>query len=48
MYIRDIVRCKDCKWYDGEDLCEKHGMFVGLDLSFYCRDGEREDNGMDS
>jgi len=44
VYVRDIVRCKYCKWFDGAELCNNHGMFVGDDLSFYCRDGERKDD----
>ena len=38
-----IVRCEACKWFDGQELCERHGFFVGLDLTFFCRDGERRD-----
>ena len=38
-----VVRCKDCKWFDGQELCDRHGFFVGLDLSFFCKSGERKD-----
>ena len=42
--LEPVVRCKDCKWCDGEELCERHGMVVGLDLEFYCSDGERRED----
>ena len=37
-----VVRCKDCKWFDGQELCDRHGFFVGLHIdTFFCADGER-------
>ena len=39
-----VVRCKDCKWFDGQEICDRHGFFVGLNIdTFYCADGERKD-----
>lgn len=37
----EIIRCKDCRHFDGQELCLKHGFFVGLDLTFFCKSGER-------
>ena len=42
---QQIVRCKDCRWFDGEELCEKHGIFVALDLTFFCKNGEKRMDG---
>ena len=43
--VVEVVRCKDCQWYDASDhLCNLYGNrhFDG----FYCHDGERgADNG---
>ena len=36
-----VVRCKDCKWFDGENCCEKIGIIVIDAELFYCADGER-------
>lgn len=38
-----VVRCQECKWFDGQELCERHGFFVGLDLSFFCKSGKRRE-----
>ena len=39
---KEIVRCKDCKWYDEEismcDNCE-----LPRERTFFCADGERKD-----
>ena len=40
----ELVRCKDCKHCDGQELCLKHGFFVGLDLTFFCKSGESKDD----
>ena len=38
----EVVRCKDCKCFDGQEICDRHGFFVGLNIdTFYCADGER-------
>ena len=42
--IVEVVRCKYCKWREGEELCGRHGFFVGLDLTFFCKSGERKDD----
>jgi len=36
-----VVRCKDCKWYDGQEICDRHGLFL-IDLAYFCADGERK------
>ena len=36
-----VVRCKDCKWFDGE-VCEVYGRHTG---NFFCADGERKEWG---
>lgn len=37
----EVVRCKDCKWYDIEELCLREGMVMSSDD--YCSYGERKD-----
>ena len=40
----EVVRCKDCKWFDGDECCVKNGLFVGFDYeTFFCANGERKD-----
>lgn len=37
-----VVRCKDCKWFDGQECCDRNGIFVGFNYdTFFCADGER-------
>jgi len=38
-----VVRCKDCKWCDGQEICDRHGLFL-IDLAYFCADGERKDD----
>ena len=38
----EIVRCKDCKHYDGNGTCMKNGIAM-LTESWFCADGERRD-----
>ena len=46
--IGDIVRCKDCRFYGGEDAiilfgktqCSYNCLF-GVTEDFFCRDGEK-------
>ena len=41
----EIVRCKDCKWFDGYECCDRNGLFVGVNYeTFFCADGERREN----
>ena len=40
----ELVRCKDCKYFDGQELCNRHFIFVGNDTSFFCRDGKWKDD----
>lgn len=35
-----VTRCYKCRHFDGQELCERHGFFVGYDLLFFCADGE--------
>lgn len=36
----DIVRCKDCKWYDEQiSLCDNCGL--PREQTFFCADGKR-------
>ena len=39
-----LVRCKDCKYFDGQELCNRHFIFVGNDTQFFCRDGKWKDD----
>lgn len=40
----EVVRCKDCKWYDGAECCERNGIFVGFVADkFFCYDGDRKE-----
>ena len=44
-YVRDLIRCKDCKYWNNEtDLtyCEKK-LWLGTDATDYCSFGERAD-----
>jgi len=42
--FREIVRCKDCTWFDGWGFCEKHSLCgLMIDKNFFCADGERDD-----
>lgn len=42
--VGELVRCKDCRHFDDQELCLKNGFFVGLDLTFFCKSGERKDD----
>lgn len=35
-----VVRCKDCKHYDGDNCCMKNGLIVRDDGGWFCADGE--------
>lgn len=37
-----VVRCFECKSFDGYEFCNKHGFFVDPDGSFFCKSGERK------
>ena len=43
-----VVRCRECKWFDGQELCNRHGFFVGLDLTFFCKSGKRREEEQDA
>ena len=40
----EVVRCKDCKWYDPFPMC---GLLGTSDIreDFFCADGKEKDNG---
>lgn len=48
--IEEIVRCKDCRWFDSgkNDSCEWHfctrhlGIYPNFDADDFCSYGERE------
>ena len=43
VYLVEVVRCKDCYYYDWhEDYCNMFDFDPPSD-DFYCRDGERKD-----
>lgn len=47
----DIVRCKECKWFDADEnesdswhLCTRHfGMYINFAEDDYCSYGERKE-----
>ena len=39
-----LVQCKYCKYFDGQELCNRHFIFVGNDTSFFCKDGKWKDD----
>ena len=38
----EIVRCKDCRWFDFPRVCLRHGRFVE-NGNWYCADAERRE-----
>ena len=38
--VGEIIRCKDCKHYDGNGTCMKNGIAL-LTGHWFCADGER-------
>ena len=36
----EIIRCKDCTWFDSPRVCLRHGRFVENN-NWFCADGER-------
>lgn len=36
----ELVRCRDCKYYDGISVCMKIGIMVNRD-NWYCADGNK-------
>ena len=39
----ELVRCGECKYFDGDQCCDKIGILVIDAELFYCADGERKD-----
>ena len=40
----EVVRCKGCKYYDGDELClSEKGTIVFVTDDDYCSKGEREE-----
>lgn len=38
----EVVRCKDCTWFDSPRVCLRNGRFVE-NSNWYCADGERRE-----
>ena len=39
-YLRELIRCKDCRWYDERiSLCDNCGL--PREQTFFCADGKR-------
>lgn len=38
--VVEVVRCKDCKWYEGDGMYCANDIIVQFD-HFYCYNGER-------
>lgn len=38
--IKRIYRCNECEWFDEQEVCNKHGIFIENPTEFYCKDGE--------
>ena len=36
----EIIKCKDCTWFDSPMVCLRHGRFVENN-NWFCADGER-------
>lgn len=36
----EIIRCRDCKYFDADYYCKKHVEHVS-NIDYYCADGER-------
>ena len=43
-----VVRCGECKYFDGDQCCDKIGILVIDAELFYCADGERKDGERDA
>lgn len=40
----ELVRCKDCIWYDQRDgICEHHAVINNPSQDWFCADGERRE-----
>lgn len=39
----EIVRCKDCRWYDKVDWCNLLRI-SGIEEYWFCAEGERKDD----
>ena len=47
--VVEVVRCKDCKYWNDAGLCKKHsnpivGAIYGTDADDYCSEGKRKDD----
>lgn len=48
--VVEVVRCKDCKYWNDAGLCKKHsnpivGAIYGTDADDYCSEGKRKEQG---
>lgn len=46
--VVEVVRCKDCKYWNDDGLCKKHsspivGAIYGTEVNDYCSEGKRKD-----
>lgn len=37
-----VIRCKECKWYDGRGTCMNIGIAM-LEPDWFCADGKRKE-----
>ena len=44
-----VVRCKDCRWYDKVDWCNKLRIsgVKAVEETWFCAEGERKDDAVD-
>ena len=41
--LGELVRCGECKYFDGKNCCERNGIVVWDMKTWYCADGERKE-----
>lgn len=41
--LNRLYHCNECKWFDEQEVCKKHGMVVMNPTEFFCADGERKE-----
>lgn len=44
MDVVEVVRCRDCTWFDSPTVCLRHGRYVE-NSNWFCADGERREDG---
>ena len=44
MFMCEVVRCKDCKWWrDTDHTCKEHSLVSPMRAEEFCSRGERKD-----